>query len=53
VEFFDKVLRLDGHNIVGATCTGICLAEMGKYNEAKEIFTQVRNEKYDRFLLKL
>ena len=46
VEFFDKVLRLDGYNVIGATGAGICLAEMGKYTEAKEIFTQVKPSLY-------
>ncbi|KAI9351738.1 hypothetical protein DFJ73DRAFT_830705 [Zopfochytrium polystomum] len=42
LEFFDKALRSDGRNVYAATGVGICLAELGKYSEAKEVFTQVQ-----------
>ena len=46
LEFFDTALRVDGRNVFAATGVGICLAELGKYLEAKEVFTQVWNSSY-------
>jgi len=40
--FYDSVLRKDPHNIYAGHGLGCVLAEQGKYNEAKEIFTTVR-----------
>ncbi|KAI9331952.1 hypothetical protein BDR26DRAFT_869739 [Obelidium mucronatum] len=41
LEFFDKAVRVDNKNVFAATGVGICLAELGKYDHAKDVFTQV------------
>ncbi|KAJ3025557.1 UNVERIFIED_CONTAM: protein required for normal CLN1 and CLN2 G1 cyclin expression [Siphonaria sp. JEL0065] len=41
LEFFDKAVRVDNKNVFGATGVGICLAELGKFEHAKDVFTQV------------
>ncbi|KAJ3083845.1 protein required for normal CLN1 and CLN2 G1 cyclin expression [Rhizoclosmatium hyalinum] len=41
LEFFDKAVRVDNKNVFGATGVGICLAELGQFEQAREVFTQV------------
>ncbi|KAJ3128608.1 protein required for normal CLN1 and CLN2 G1 cyclin expression [Physocladia obscura] len=41
LEFFDKAVRVDSKNIFGATGVGICLAELGHFESARDVFTQV------------
>ncbi|KAJ3248148.1 protein required for normal CLN1 and CLN2 G1 cyclin expression [Chytriomyces hyalinus] len=41
LEFFDKAVRVDSKNVFGATGVGICLAELGQYDHARDVFTQV------------
>ncbi|KAJ3357536.1 protein required for normal CLN1 and CLN2 G1 cyclin expression [Entophlyctis luteolus] len=41
LEFFDKAVRVDSKNVFGAAGVGICLAELGHFERAREVFTQV------------
>ncbi|KAJ3327759.1 protein required for normal CLN1 and CLN2 G1 cyclin expression [Blyttiomyces sp. JEL0837] len=41
LEFFDKSLRLDSRNVHSATGVGIVLAELGKFAQAQQVFTEV------------
>ncbi|KAJ3071353.1 protein required for normal CLN1 and CLN2 G1 cyclin expression [Podochytrium sp. JEL0797] len=41
LEFFDKAVRVDHKNVFGATGVGICLAELGHFDHARDVFTQV------------
>ncbi len=46
-DFYLKALQLDPRNIYAANGVGIIWAERGKYPEAKEFFTQVREATAD------
>ncbi|ORX92251.1 TPR-like protein [Basidiobolus meristosporus CBS 931.73] len=43
LEFYDKVLRLDEHNVFAATGVAIATAERGNPTEAREMFAQIRD----------
>ncbi|ORY06104.1 TPR-like protein [Basidiobolus meristosporus CBS 931.73] len=43
LEFFDKVLRLDDHNVFAATGVATAIAERGNPAEAREMFAQIRD----------
>ena len=47
LEFYQKVLNLHSKNIYGAHGIGVVLAEKGLYNQAKEVFLQVREAASD------
>lgn len=42
LKLFDKVLRMDSHNVYAAHGMGICFALQGRLLDARDVFSQVR-----------